>query len=149
MKLRNFYLIAGAIMLVIMTLSGCAANSAVTATEVEKNAPLFINLTSDDPHRVNMALSFGMKQLERGHPLTIFINDKGVYVVSTVNADKFAEQQKTIAMLIEKGAVVFSCPMCMQHYGINESDLLPGVRVSNPDSIGEYLFKPNTRTLNW
>jgi hypothetical protein len=36
MKLRNFYLIAGAIMLVIMTLSGCAANSAVTATEVEK-----------------------------------------------------------------------------------------------------------------
>ena len=96
-----------------------------------------------------MALSFGMKQLERGHPLTIFINDKGVYVASTVNADKFAEQQKTIAMLIEKGAVVFSCPMCMQHYGINESDLLPGVRVSNPDSIGEYLFKPNTRTLNW
>jgi len=149
MKLRNFYLITVVIVLMSTTLLGCATSTAVPATATDKSAPLFINLTSDDPHRVNMALSFGMKQLERGHPLTVFINDKGVYVGSTVNADKFAEQQKTIATLIEKGAVVFICPMCMQHYGINEGDLLPGLRVSDPDSIGEYLFKPDTRTLNW
>jgi len=149
MKLRNFYLITVVIVLMSTTLLGCTTSTAVPATATDNSAPLFINLTSDDPHRVNMALSFGMKQLERGHPLTVFINDKGVYVGSTVNADKFAEQQKTIATLIEKGAVVFICPMCMQHYGINESDLLPGLRVSDPDSIGEYLFKPDTRTLNW
>ncbi len=41
--------------------------------------PLFINLISDDPHRADMAISFGKNQLERSHPLTIFLNDKGVF----------------------------------------------------------------------
>jgi sulfur relay (sulfurtransferase) complex TusBCD TusD component (DsrE family) len=147
MKIRNFTLVTLALMFMSLMLLSCTSPAA--APEVEKDAPLFINLTSDDPHRVNMALSFGMKQLDRGHPLTIFLNDKGVYVGSTANAGQFAEQQKTIAALVEKGAVVFICPMCMEHYGIQESDLLPGLKVSDPDSIGEYLFKPKTRTLNW
>ncbi len=130
-------------------LAGCVPVSAVTLPEYAKDAALFINLTSDDPHRVNMALSFGMKQLDRGHPLTIFLNDKAVYVGSRANADKFAEQQATIAALLEKGAAVFICPMCMEHYGVEQADLIPGLKISNPDAIGEYLFKPNTRTLTW
>lgn len=111
--------------------------------------PLFINLTSDDGHRVNMALSFGGKQLERGHALTIFLNDRAVLVGSKVNAEKFAEQQKTLAALLDKGAVIFICPMCMQHYSVVEADILPGLKVSNPDAIGEFLFKENTKTLTW
>ncbi len=151
MKTRNFQIITVVIVLMSTMLQACApsASTPAPATGMDTTAPLFINLTSDDPHRVNMALSFGMKQLERGHPLTIFLNDKGVYVGSTANADQFAEQQKTIASLIEKGAVVFICPMCMQHYGISESDLLPNLRVSNPDAIGEYLFKTGSRSLTW
>jgi peroxiredoxin family protein len=77
------------------------------------------------------------------------LNDKGVFVGTTVNAEQFAEQQQTIAALLEKGAVVYSCPMCMQHYGVNEADLLPGILVSNPDAIGKALFQPNTKTLTW
>jgi sulfur relay (sulfurtransferase) complex TusBCD TusD component (DsrE family) len=96
-----------------------------------------------------MALSFGMKQLDLGHPLTVFLNDKGVYVGSTANAGKYAEQQQAIATLLEKGAVVYSCPMCMQHYGVNEADLLPGILVSNPDAIGKALFMEGTKTLTW
>jgi sulfur relay (sulfurtransferase) complex TusBCD TusD component (DsrE family) len=111
--------------------------------------PLFINMTTDDPHRANMALSFGMKQLDLGHPLTVFLNDKGVYVGATANADKYAEQQQAIAALLEKGAVVYSCPMCMQHYGVNQAGLLTGILVSNPDAIGKALFQPNTKTLTW
>ncbi len=147
MKTRSYFLIALAVMMFGLTLVACTPTA--SAPNVEKDAPLFINLTTDDPHRVNMALSFGMKQLDRGHPLTVFLNDKGVYVGSTVNADQFVEQQKTIATLVEKGAVVFICPMCMEHYGVQKSDVLPGLKVSDPDSIGEYLFKPKTRTLNW
>jgi sulfur relay (sulfurtransferase) complex TusBCD TusD component (DsrE family) len=130
-------------------LMGCVAAPAQTAPASGAGDRLFINLTSDDPHRVNMALSFGMKQLDRGHPLTIFLNDKGVYVGSQANASKFTEQQTTIATLLKKGAVVFICPMCMEHYGIKQADLLPGLKVSDPDAIGEHLFKPNTQTLTW
>lgn len=42
--------------------------------------PLFVNLTTDDSHRANMAITFGKNQLERGHRLTIFLNDEGVLI---------------------------------------------------------------------
>lgn len=33
--------------------------------------PLFINLTSDEPHRLRMALSFARQQQALGHPVTM------------------------------------------------------------------------------
>jgi sulfur relay (sulfurtransferase) complex TusBCD TusD component (DsrE family) len=149
MKLGKWLFVVLALAVGGIVLSGCIAVPAQTAPASGTGDPLFINQTSDDPHRVNMALSFGMKQLDRGHPLTVFLNDKGVYVGSAANASKFTEQQATIAALLKKGAVVFICPMCMEHYEIKQADLIPGLKVSDPDAIGEYLFKPNTQTLTW
>lgn len=143
--------------LVILILASCAPSPSPTAEAVqnspsqtvEKDVALFINLIDDEPHRVRMALSFGMKFLELGHPLIIFLNDRGVLVGSKNNADQFVEQQKMLNNLIQKGAVVFICPMCMEHYGVKETDLLPGLRIANAPSLEEYLFKPGTRTLTW
>lgn len=111
--------------------------------------PLFINLTSDDAHRANMAITFGAKQHKLGHPLTIFLNDKGVMVGSKANATKFADHQKAIAELISKGATILVCPTCMQHYGVKDADLLSGLKVGNPELTGGALFKENTKTLTW
>jgi len=111
--------------------------------------PLFVNLTTDESHRANMGISFGMNQLERGHPLTIFLNDKGVLIGSKANASKFSEHQKMLDKLMSKGGIVLVCPMCMKHYGIKESDLLPGLKVGNPELTGGALFKDNTKTLTW
>ncbi len=125
-----------------------AAGSATPVIAGGKD-PLFINLTSDDPHRANMALVFGKNQLERGHPLTVFLNDRGVLIGARANAAKFAEQQKTVGELLGKGATVLICPMCMQHYGVKEADLLAGVKVGNPELTGAALFKDDTKTLTW
>jgi hypothetical protein len=57
-----------------------------------------------------MAITFGKNQLERGHPLTIFLNDKGVFIGSKVNSAKFAEQQKALGELMNKGALAWSAP---------------------------------------
>lgn len=111
--------------------------------------PLFVNLTSDDPHRANMAIAFSGNQHERGHPLTIFLNDKGVLIGSKANSAKFADHQKALAELMSKGAAVIVCPMCMKHYGVKESDLLPGLKVGKPELTGGALFKDNTKTLTW
>jgi sulfur relay (sulfurtransferase) complex TusBCD TusD component (DsrE family) len=111
--------------------------------------PLFVNMTTDEPHRANMAVSFGLHQMERGHPLTIFLNDKGVFVGSKANAGKFAEQQKILADVMSKGATVIACPMCMKHYGVSEADLLPGIKVGKPDLTGGALFRDDTKTLTW
>jgi sulfur relay (sulfurtransferase) complex TusBCD TusD component (DsrE family) len=111
--------------------------------------PLFVNLTTDDAHRANMAITFGKSQLERGHPLTIFLNDKGVFVGSKAKAAKFGNHQKMLGEVMSKGAVVIACPMCMKHFNVKESDLLTGTKVGNPDLTGGALFKDNTKTLTW
>lgn len=111
--------------------------------------PLFVNMTTDDAHRANMAISFGSAQFERGHPLTIFLNDKGVLVASRANSDKYGHHQKILTEVIGKGAVVIVCPMCMKHYGVKKTDLLPGMKVGNPDLTGSMLFRANTKTLAW
>jgi sulfur relay (sulfurtransferase) complex TusBCD TusD component (DsrE family) len=112
-------------------------------------APLFINLTTDEPHRANMAIAFGKNQFERGHALTIFLNDRGVFVGSKAQAGKFASHQKALGELAGKGATVLVCPTCMKHYGVGEGDLISGVRVGNPELTEKALFEGNTKSLTW
>lgn len=111
--------------------------------------PLFINLTTDDSHRANMGITFGRNQLERGHPLTIFLNDKGVFIGAKSNAAKFAEHQKALDEMMKKGATILICPMCMKHYGVKQDDLLPGLKVGNPELTGAAVFRDNTKSLTW
>lgn len=111
--------------------------------------PLFVNMTTDDPHRANMAIVFGKAQMERGHPLTIFLNDKGVFVGSKAHAEKYGEHQKVLSELIGKGATVIACPMCMKHYAIESTDLLTGIQVGKPELTGGALFKDDTKTMSW
>ena len=133
------------VLLALALVVGCIAAPAFAGDA----DPLYVNLTTDDGHRANMGISFSKNQFDRGHPLTIFLNDKGVFIGSKANAAKFADHQKMLAELIAKGAVVLICPMCMKHYGVKESDLLPGVKVGNPELTGTALFKDNTKTLTW
>lgn len=139
MKLVKRLLLAAALVF------GAAAGPALCAD----NSPLFVNMTTDDPHRANMAISFSSTQMERGHPLTVFLNDKGVLVGSKANAGKYSAQQKALSDMMAKGAAVIACPMCMQHYGVKEADLLPGIKVGKPELTGAALFKDDTRTLSW
>lgn len=111
--------------------------------------PLFINLTTDDGHRATMALNFGAKQLERGHPVTVFLNDRGAMLGSRTKVAEFAAQQQLIDGLLAKGATVIACPMCMKHHGVDPADLLPGIQTGNPDLTGDALFQDNTKTLSW
>lgn len=139
MKLLPRLLLAFAVLLGLQALPAAAGDA----------DPLFINLTTDDPHRVNMALAFGKNQLERGHPLTVFLNDRAVLVGSRTNATKFAEQQKILSELAGKGANLLVCPMCMKHYSVKDSEILAGVKIGNPEATGSALFKDNTKTLTW
>lgn len=139
MKLLTSFLFALAL------LAGAISPPAVAG----ESDPLFVNLTTDEPHRANMGITFGKNQAERGHALTIFLNDRGVLIGSKSNAAKFAAHQKTLSELMSKGAVVLICPMCMKQYGVNESDLLPGLKVGNPELLDAALFKGSTKTLTW
>jgi predicted peroxiredoxin len=121
---------------------------AIPALAGEKD-PLFINLSSDNAPRVDHALHFGSVHFSKGHPLTIFLNGKGVLLASKGHAAQFASQQKSLAELMDKGAVVIVCQYCMKQVGVKESELLPGFKVGNPELTGGALFKDDTKTLSW
>jgi sulfur relay (sulfurtransferase) complex TusBCD TusD component (DsrE family) len=133
----------------LLTLSTLLLALLGSAAWAGANDPLFINMTSDEGHRISMALSFGAKQQALGHPLTLFLNDKGVLVGSKAHAKQYPEQQRMIAEILAKGGTVIICPMCMKHYGVQEADLLPGLKVGNPELTGAALFKDNGKTLTW
>jgi sulfur relay (sulfurtransferase) complex TusBCD TusD component (DsrE family) len=111
--------------------------------------PLFINLTSDEPHRLRMALSFARQQQALGHPVTIFLNDRGVLVGSKTRSASLTEQQRLIAELLASGGTVLICPLCMKHYGVSEAELLNGLQIGNPTKTGAALFRQGSRALSW
>lgn len=131
---------------IIQIIVSCCLISAVNAGDTD---PLFINLTTDDSHRAEMAITFGKAQHALGHPLTIFLNDRAVFVASTTQAPRFAKHQEMLAELAAKGAVLLVCPMCTKHYGMQEADFVKGLKMGRPDLTGSALFKDNTKTLTW
>ncbi len=126
-----------------------AGTSSVATTAPAAGRPLFINMTTNDSHRANMALSFGQKQQALGHPLTVFLNDRGVFVGSTDNAAKYEMHQKMISAIIAAGGTVLACPMCTEHYGVKPDTYVKGVKMGNPELTGGKLFENGSVTLTW
>ena len=110
---------------------------------------LFVNLTTDEPRRAVMALAFAKAQMGLGHPVTIWLNDRGVFLGDLGSAAKLSEPQSMLKELMKNGAQIIACPMCMKHYGIGDTSLLEGVKTGNPEMTGAALFKDDTRTLTW
>ncbi len=83
--------------------------------------PLFVNLTTNDTWRSYMALTFSRHQLDKGHPVTIFLNDHGVFLASKKDSRRYFREQKLIHDIVAKGGVVLSCGMCMHKFVIKDS----------------------------
>jgi sulfur relay (sulfurtransferase) complex TusBCD TusD component (DsrE family) len=133
----------------ILAVFALLALLAAAPASADTGGSLFVNLTNDESHRADMAMGFSKAMLERGHALTVWLNDKGVLLASKEHAGKFADQQKMLTELMAKGATVIACPVCMKHYGVKDGDLIEGVKVGNPDMTSALLFKEDTRTLSW
>jgi|WetSurMetagenome_2_1015567.scaffolds.fasta_scaffold120635_2 predicted peroxiredoxin len=110
--------------------------------------PLFVNLTSDDNHKANMAIGIAREMLKHGHPVTIYVNSQALQIVNRKNL-QYAMQQKKLTEFISKGGTVLVCPVCTKFLRFNQADLIPGVQMSNANLVDQALFRPNTRTLSW
>lgn len=136
---------ASRLILSIFLMIGTVSVSAYAADP----APLFLNLTTDNSHQSGVGLNFAKDQFERGHPLTIFLNDRAVRIGATANTRYFISHQELLRELMKRGATVLVCRPCAVHYGVSESNLMPGMQIAYPDAISEALFRDNTRTLTW
>jgi predicted peroxiredoxin len=110
--------------------------------------PLFVNLSTDDNHRANMAIALSKEMLKHGHPVTIYMNSQAVQIANKNNT-RYAMQQKKLAEFINKGGTVLVCPVCEKYLHINQADLIPGVQLSNAKAVDQALFRENTKALSW
>ncbi len=111
--------------------------------------PLFVNLTTDDNHKANMAIAFSMEQLKHGHPVTIYVNSQAIKIVNKTNNQRYAKQQEKLTEFASKGGTVFVCSVCERFLKFPESDAIPGVKFSTAQAVAAALFKDNTKTLSW
>lgn len=123
-----------------MCCSGCQQQSTPTAPG---NPVVFFNVTTDgsaDMQRLDMAMKLAGFALDEKRNVFIFFNVKGVNVpTKSFSADKKFQDNKPIkdqlAKLIERGAKVHVCPICMKGLGVEKSDLVEGAEVTTRKAL--------------
>jgi predicted peroxiredoxin len=129
----------------VIALSGCnaPASSSAGATAPTGATTVLLSVTSDasqNPQSVDMAMRFAGFALDEGRRVVIFFNVKGVTIPTAGLPDDFAFGEGTpikqqVTALIERGADVHVCPICMQALDVEKSDLIDGAKVTTRSSL--------------
>jgi predicted peroxiredoxin len=119
---------------------------AVSATAAAKES-VFVNLTSDEPHRATMALIFARSLVKDGHDVTLFLNVDSVRLAST-KVQKLADQRKELQAFMQDGGKVIVCPHCMKVRKVAEGDLIKGL-VMGGKGEGRQAFLASTRSITY
>ena len=116
--------------------------------------PLLLHMTTGDSWRGAMGLEFAQAMLKSGHPVAVFLNlDAVKLALRTGEQEKKASMQQIpreiIAGLIREGAIVLICQPCLAELGLKLDHIVPGVQVSRPGYLENFVFADNVRTLTW
>ncbi len=91
---------------------------------------MFIHVTSNDPHRVLMALNMA-EMISGDHDVLMYFDIDGVKVLVNDAPDityaQFPANKKKMKKLIDKGVVIQACPGCLKAAGYTEADLRDGI----------------------
>lgn len=136
--IRLFHLASSAI---VIALAGCGRSPGSGGSSGD--AVVFFNVTVDgsrDPQRLDMAMKLAGFSLDEKRKVVMFFNVKGVHVpAKDFPADRKYKDDKPIQeqlkKLIERGADVHVCPICMKALGVNEEDLIEGAKVTTRKSL--------------
>jgi len=134
--------------------AGLAPASLPVTVQAEELAPIFYNLTTDDAWTAGMALAQANTAAGRGHPITVFLNVRAVYLADAdAKQGTFGPTGKTpaelLSALIAKGHKVLVCGTCMRAGGVGKGDLIGGAEVANPDKTFGAMTVPGTITLSY
>ncbi len=89
--------------------------------------PIYINLATNDPVKVSMALDAGRQYAEKGYPVVIYLNDKAVLLGVEAKSRDVSKEQEAIRQAIANGATVIICPTCLEDHGFTRINLVQGV----------------------
>lgn len=123
-----------------------------TATQAEITRDgVFIHVSSDDSHRVLMALRMA-DLMSADHDVIMYFDIKGVEAV-VKNAPDFAlgefpSSHAQIKTLISKGIIIQACPGCLKVAGYAPEDLMEGVVVAEKERFFNFT-KGRILTLDY
>ena len=101
-------------------------------SQANNKEPIFINLATNDPTKVLMALEAGRQYSEKGFPIVIYLNDKAVMLGVEGKEGSTTKERDALKNEIASGAIVNICPSCLHKYGLSAAVLLDGVSIGMP-----------------
>ena len=111
----------------ILRILSVLAVIALPLSALAAKEPIYINLATNDPARVSLALDAGRQYAEKGYPIVIYLNDKAVILGVEVKSGGISKEQEAIRQAIANGATIIVCPTCLEDYGFTRINLVQGV----------------------
>jgi len=111
----------------ILRILSVLAVIALPLSALAAKEPIYINLATNDPAKVSMALDAGRQYAEKGYPIVIYLNDKAVILGVEVKSGGVSKEQEVIRQAIANGATIIVCPTCLEDYGFTRINLVQGV----------------------
>lgn len=131
---------------VCSALSGCV-NSYSDSTTSNAAAPekkiVVFSITrnpENNPQSVNMALTLAGFSLDEGYKVALFFNVKSTGTPTVEFPDDYGYKdhpplKQQLTDLMERGAEVHVCPVCMKDMDIKEEDLMEGAFVTSKPKL--------------
>jgi len=134
--------------LLLIPAAGCNNQpSADAATDKNGKSTVLVVVTSDpkqDPQAVDMAVKMAGFALEEKRNVAMFFAVQGVHLPTKAFSDEFAFQTNDslkgqLKKVVERGAEIHVCPVCMKPAGIEEGDLIQGAMVTTRPKLFKHI----------
>lgn len=136
----------------VLLLVAMASLSWLAAQTQRREGTLYMLITSDDPWRVEAALTLATRAQEHGYRVVVHLHARGVKI-----ANKHAHQaspelvnsQRQLQSLLQKGVKVYVCPGNSRRAGMKvPDDWISGVSSGSPEVI-DLMMAPNTKVVSY
>lgn len=115
----------------------------------QREGTLFLNLTTDDAWRNEMALNYATQARELGYEVVVFLNVRGVHVAQKEPPADLVKAQEQLKALMARGAKVYVCAPCSRRAGLKPpADWVDGVVEGSRETI-EIQMAPNTKVMSY
>lgn len=113
----------------------------VAPKEISAKDGFLVHLSSNDPHRVSMALTFAQK-MSAENDVLLFVDVDGVLAVlkdsESIRYKNFEPTRTIIDELLKSGVKIVVCPMCLEAKGYTQYNLLTGIQIVDPSDFSNF-----------
>jgi predicted peroxiredoxin len=113
-----------------------------------KNRILVVHVATDDPAAANMAVMFANNMQDKGKPVVLFLDVKGVGIGVKTPPKNLEDAASKVKTFLNNGGRVLVCHHCLGMAGFKEDDLLPSAELGIPERMYN-LFQNNPIVIDY